>query len=90
MDKQFSRSLAVAIILALSAIEVVGAAPADNISVETLLKGGWQVIGFAGTFENRSSVILFRHPTETYLVQCGTLYDVTRNPRTVLNCYELR
>jgi hypothetical protein len=62
----------------------------ENISVESLIKGGWQVIGFAGTFENRSSVILFRHPTETYLVQCGTLHDVTRTPRTVLNCYELR
>jgi hypothetical protein len=89
MEKQLIRSLAVAITLALSAIDAVGGA-ADNISVESLLKGGWQVIGYAGTFENRSSVILFRHPTETYLVQCGTLHDVTRTPRTVLNCYELR
>ncbi|HEX2842343.1 hypothetical protein [Hyphomicrobium sp.] len=89
MEKQLSRSLVAAIALALSAIDAVGAA-ADNISVETLLKGGWQVIGYAGTFENRASVILFRHPTETYLVQCGTLYDVTRTPRIVLNCYELR
>jgi hypothetical protein len=24
------------------------------------------------------------------LVQCGVLYDVTRNPRTILNCYELK
>ena len=24
------------------------------------------------------------------LVQCGILYDVTRVPRTVVNCYELR
>ena len=24
------------------------------------------------------------------LVQCGVLYDVTRNPRTIVNCYELR
>ena len=23
-------------------------------------------------------------------VQCGVLYDVTRVPRTVVNCYELR
>jgi hypothetical protein len=88
MKKQIVRSLTVAITLALSALGTVGDA-ADNLSVETLIKGGWQVIGFAGTFENRSTVILFRHPTETYLVQCGTLHDVTRTPRTVLNCYEL-
>jgi hypothetical protein len=24
------------------------------------------------------------------LIQCGILYDVTRTPRTVVNCYELR
>jgi len=24
------------------------------------------------------------------LVQCGVLYDVTRNTRTIVNCYELR
>jgi hypothetical protein len=24
------------------------------------------------------------------LLQCGILYDVTRTPRTVVNCYELR
>jgi hypothetical protein len=24
------------------------------------------------------------------LVQCGVLYDVTRSPRTIVNCYELR
>ena len=23
------------------------------------------------------------------LVQCGVLYDVTRSPRTIVNCYEL-
>jgi predicted Ser/Thr protein kinase len=23
-------------------------------------------------------------------VQCGVLYDVTRNPRTIINCYELQ
>jgi hypothetical protein len=89
MEKQLIRSLAVAITLAFSAIDAVGGTD-DDLSVETLIKGGWQVIGYAGTFENRSSVILFRHPTETYLVQCGTLHDVTRTPRTVLNCYELR
>lgn len=90
MENQLIRSLAVAIALALSPTIAAGGTADDHITVETLIKGGWQVIGYAGTFENRSSVILFRHPTETYLVQCGTLHDVTRTPRTVLNCYELR
>jgi hypothetical protein len=30
------------------------------------------------------------HPGVNALVQCGILYDVTRAPRTVINCYELR
>jgi hypothetical protein len=36
---------------------------------------------------NRTSLILFRHPGVNALV---VLYDVTRVPRTVVNCYELR
>jgi len=75
--------------LAISAL----AAPAgaeDNIPIENLLKSGWQVAGYTSTLDNRSSLILFRHPTETYLVQCSTIHDVTRNPRTFSNCYELR
>ena len=35
-------------------------------------------------------LILFRHPGVNAIVQCGILYDVTRAPRTVINCYELR
>jgi hypothetical protein len=67
------------------------AEPADEkISIEQLLKGGWQVAGFTSTFDNRSALVLFRHPSETYLVQCLTGYDVTRTPRTYVNCYELR
>ena len=33
--------------------------------------------------------MLFKHKDKTYLVQCSVLYDVTRNPRTNVNCYEL-
>jgi len=29
-------------------------------------------------------------PGVNVLVQCGVLYDVTRNPRTIVNCYELK
>ena len=53
------------------------------------MKGGWQISGYASGYDNRTSLILFRHPTETYLVQCSTIYDVTRTPRTLCNCYEL-
>jgi hypothetical protein len=41
-------------------------------------------------YDNRTSLILFRHPGVNALVQCGILYDVTRAQRTVVNCYELR
>lgn len=62
----------------------------ETIAIEELLKTGWQVAGFTSTFDNRSAMILFRHPTETTLVQCLTGYDVTRTPRTYTNCYRLR
>jgi hypothetical protein len=62
----------------------------EVISIEELLKSGWQVAGFTSTFDNRSAMILFRHPSETTLVQCLTGYDVTRSPRTYTNCYRLR
>jgi hypothetical protein len=54
------------------------------------VKSGWQVAGFTSTFDNRSALILFRHPTETTLVPCLTGYDVTRTPRTYTNCFRLR
>lgn len=62
----------------------------EVIAIENLLKDGWQVAGFTSTFDNRSAMILFRHPTEMSLVQCLTGYDVTRTPRTYTNCYRLR
>lgn len=59
-------------------------------TIQRLLEGGWEIAGYAGTFDNRSTVILFRHKDRTFLVQCSTLHDVTRTPRLVTNCYELR
>ena len=41
-------------------------------------------------YGNRTALILFRHPGVNALVQCSTLYDVTRTSRTAVNCYELR
>ncbi len=59
-------------------------------SIEQLLKSGWQVAGYTSTFDNRSAMILLKHSTESYLVQCLAGYDVQRTPRVYVNCYELR
>ncbi len=59
-------------------------------TIEDLLKGGWQVAGYTGTFDNRGALILFRNPNEMYLVQCLAGYDVTRTPRVYENCYRLK
>jgi hypothetical protein len=59
-------------------------------SIERLLSEGWEIAGYASGYDNRTSLILFRHAGTNALVQCGVLYDVTRNPRTVINCYELQ
>lgn len=59
-------------------------------SIERLISEGWEIAGFASGYDNRTSLILFRHAGTNALVQCGVLYDVTRNPRTIINCYELR
>jgi hypothetical protein len=75
---------------------LAGAGRADAVSeesaetIEQLLKSGWQIAGYTSTFDNRSSLILFKHPAETYLVQCLTGYDVTRSPRVYQNCYRLK
>lgn len=66
------------------------AAAEPPLSVERLLSEGWEIAGYASGYDNRTSLILFRHAGTNALVQCGVLYDVTRNPRTIINCYELR
>ena len=68
----------------------VVAAPEETITIATLLKGGWQIAGYTSTLDSRSAFILFRHPEETYLVQCRASYDVTRTPPVTSNCYKLQ
>ena len=65
------------------------AAPEENISIETLLKAGWQIAGYTSTLDSRSAFILFRHADESYLVQCRASYDVTRTPAAHSHCYKL-
>jgi hypothetical protein len=60
------------------------------LTIGQLLADGWEIAGFASGYDNRTSLILFRHPGQNRLVQCGILFDVTRNPHTIVNCYELR
>jgi hypothetical protein len=67
-----------------------GAALAEPLlTIERLLGEGWEIAGFASGYDNRTSLFLFRHKDTNALVQCGVLYDVTRNPHTIINCYEL-
>ncbi len=75
-------------IVAMSMTAVAAAEPSPTI--EGLLADGWEIAGYASGYDNRTSLILFRHPGTNALVQCGVLYDVTRNPHTIINCYQLR
>ena len=78
-------------VAALCLARVSSASSADaSLSVEQLLKDGWEVVGYVGTADVRSTVILFRNKAQPFLVQCSTFFDVTRNPRVVTNCYQVR
>jgi hypothetical protein len=83
------RPMRVCLGLAASLASVMGADAAEPLTVERLSADGWEIAGYTGTFDNRSSLILFRRKDTRYLVQCSILYDVTRNPRVITNCYEL-
>jgi len=74
----------------LAASAAAGAEAPAPLTIGQLLAQGWEIAGFASGYDNRTSLILFRHPGVNALVQCGVLYDVTRSPRTIINCYELR
>ena len=66
------------------------AAAEAPLTIDQLLAQGWEIVGYASGYDNRTSLMLFRHQGMNALVQCGVLYDVTRNPRTIINCYELK
>lgn len=50
----------------------------EKATIENLLQSGWQIAGYTGADDSRSTFILFRHPNETYLFQCRAGHDVTR------------
>jgi len=62
----------------------------DEPTIEGLLKAGWQIAGYTGAVDNWSTFVLFRHPDQTYLVQCRAGYDATREPHIKPHCYKLR
>lgn len=72
----------------ISALSPAVAAEAP-LTIERLMGEGWEIAGYASGYDNRSTLILFRHKDKNYLIQCSTLYDVTRSPRVTVNCYEL-
>jgi hypothetical protein len=65
------------------------AAAEPPLTIERLFSEGWEIAGYTSGYDNRSTLILFRHKDKNYLIQCSTLYDVTREPRVNVNCYEL-
>jgi hypothetical protein len=75
---------------AMLAATALRAAEAPPLTIEQLLAQGWEIAGYASGYDNRTSLVLFRHPGVNTLVQCGVLYDVMRSPRTIVNCYELK
>ena len=84
------RRIALACQAALLLPAATSGAAQDALTVGRLLKEGWQIGGYSQAFDNRSTFILFRHPEQTYLVQCRVGYDVTRKPSVYAICYELR
>ena len=79
-------SIGLLILLATGIEPVCGA----SLTIGELLAQGWEIAGYASGYDNRTSLILLRHAGMNELVQCGVLYDVTRNPHTIINCYELK
>jgi hypothetical protein len=94
----YARGCGLALWMAAGASWLVGAAasPAvaeprdEGLQIEQLLKDGWQIAGYTGADDSRSTFILLRHPSEPSLVQCRAGYDVTRDTRIQINCYRLR
>jgi hypothetical protein len=85
-DSRMRSGLCLAAMLAASSL----AAAETPLTIGQLLAQGWEIAGYASGYDNRTSLMLFRHSGVNALVQCSVLYDVTRNPRTIVNCYELK
>ena len=91
-DREAIGSLAMRSGVLFAAMLAASSAAAEEapLTIGQLLGQGWEIAGYASGYDNRTSLILFRKSGINALVQCSALYDVTRSPRTVVNCYELR
>src|SRR5262249_49085612 len=67
----WAQALFLAMMLAASSL----AAAEIPLTIDQLLAQGWEIAGYASGYDNRTSLILFRHPGVNVLVQCGILYD---------------
>jgi len=83
--KTFGLATVLALLLAAPAV----AATDENISIETLLKAGWQIGGYAAANQSAVESVLLRQEGESYLVQCRESYDITRSPSVTSHCYKL-
>ena len=62
--------------LSLSILAASSLAAAEiPVSIDQLLAQGWETAGYASGYDNRTSLILFRHPGVNALFQYGILYD---------------
>jgi hypothetical protein len=82
------RGLALALCLFACEPGLVQAQPTP-LTIEKLVTDGWEVAGYIAVGDNRS-LILFKHKEHRYLAQCSVLVDVTRNPRVITYCYEVK
>jgi hypothetical protein len=90
--KTFGVATVLALLLAAPAVAAPAVAATDeNISIETLLKDGWQIAGYAAANQSavESAMIVLRNADQSYLVQCRSSYDVTRSPSVNSHCYKL-
>jgi len=56
------------------------------LTIDQLLAQGWEIAGCASGYDNRTSLILFRHPGVNALVQCGILYACRAQSSIVTSC----
>lgn len=88
MTRLVRAAAAAAVLLAVLAGPVLAQQPSSG-QIQALIEDGWEVAGFVAAWENRT-LILLKHREKPWLMQCSVLIDVTRNPRVVTLCYELR
>ena len=47
------------------------AAAEPPLTIERLIGEGWEIAGYTSGYDNRSTLLLFRHKDKNYLIQCS-------------------